>query len=204
MNKLLLEKSETILDEIWWRIRHGEIIETLPELDGYKRQMCSPLPEYETDALVKQIKCRRPFFFISGLYIAYTLISFIVWLITIIYLKLSGMETAISVRYNSIDGWDLSHPVWVSAIMVNLVIVFYIFFGMTILNIIKKFIIVIIKTYYKYKEEKQQKLLVLYYFLYFQLFGTYIGDNIKVKSNNDFINHLAEIFHNEIGVKIYD
>ena len=40
MNKLLLEKSETILDEIWWRIRHGEIIETLPELDGYKRQMC--------------------------------------------------------------------------------------------------------------------------------------------------------------------
>ena len=132
----------------------GEIIETLPELDGYKRQMCSPLPEYETDALVKQIKCRRPFFFISGLFIAYTLISFIVWLITIIYLKLSGMGTAISVRYNSIDGWDLSHPVWVSVIMVNLVIVFYIFFGMTILNIIKKFIIVIIKTYYKYKEEK--------------------------------------------------
>ena len=147
MNKLLLEKSETILDEIWWRIRHGEIIETLPELDG-------PLPEYETAALVKQIKRRRPFFFISGLFIAYTLISFIVWLITIIYLKLSGMGTAISVRYNSIAGWDLSHPVWVSVIMVNLVIVFYIFFGMTILNIIKKFIIVIIKTYYKYKEEK--------------------------------------------------
>lgn len=32
----------------------------------------------------------------------------------------------------------------------------------------------------------------------------YIGDNTKVKSNNDFINHLAEVFHNEIGVKIYD
>jgi hypothetical protein len=36
------------------------------------------------------------------------------------------------------------------------------------------------------------------------LSGTYIGDNTKVKSNNDFINHLAEDFHNEIGVKIYD
>jgi hypothetical protein len=36
------------------------------------------------------------------------------------------------------------------------------------------------------------------------LAGTYIGDNTKVKSNNDFINHLAEDFHNEIGVKIYD
>ena len=154
MNKLLLEKSETILDEIWWRIGHGEIIETLPELDGYKRQMRSPLPEYETAALVKQIKRRRPFFFITGLYIAYTFISFIVWLITIIYLKLSGMGTAVSVRYSSLDGWDLSHPVWVSVIMVNVVIVIYIFFGMTILNMIRKFIIVIIKTYYKYKEEK--------------------------------------------------
>lgn len=36
------------------------------------------------------------------------------------------------------------------------------------------------------------------------LSGTYIGNNTKVKSNNDFINHLAEDFHNEIGVKIYD
>lgn len=36
------------------------------------------------------------------------------------------------------------------------------------------------------------------------LSGTYIGDNTKAKSNNDFINHLAEDFHNEIGVKIYD
>ena len=36
------------------------------------------------------------------------------------------------------------------------------------------------------------------------LSGTYIGDNTRVKSNNDFINHLAEDFHNEIGVKIYD
>lgn len=36
------------------------------------------------------------------------------------------------------------------------------------------------------------------------LSGTYIGDNTKLKSNNDFINHLAEDFHNEIGVKIYD
>ena len=154
MNKLILEDSETILDEIWWRIGHGEIIETLPELDGYKRQTRSPLPEYTTEALVKQIKRRRPFFFIAGLYIAYTFISFIVWLITIIYLKLSGIGTAISVRYSSLDGWDLSHPVWVSVIMVNVVIVFYIFFGMTILNMIRKFIIVIIKTYYKYKEEK--------------------------------------------------
>lgn len=154
MNKLILEESETILDEIWWRIGHGEIIETLPELDGYKRQACSPLPEYETEALVKQIKRRRPFFFIGGLYIAYTFISFIVWLITIIYLKLSGMGTAVSVRYSSLDGWDLSHPVWVSVIMVNVVIVIYIFFGMTILNMIRKFIIVMIKTYNKYKEEK--------------------------------------------------
>ena len=154
MNKLILEDSETILDEIWWRIGHGEIIETLPELDGYKRQTCSPLPEYTTEALVKQIKRRRPFFFIAGLYIAYTFISFIVWLITIIYLKLFGIGTAISVRYSSLDGWDLSHPVWVSVIMVNVVITIYIFFGMTILNMIRKFIIVIIKTYYKYKEEK--------------------------------------------------
>ena len=36
------------------------------------------------------------------------------------------------------------------------------------------------------------------------LSGTYIGNNTKVKSNNDFINHLSEDFHNEIGVKIYD
>jgi purine-cytosine permease-like protein len=64
------------------------------------------------------------------------------------------MGTAISVRYSSLDGWDLSHPVWVSVIMVNVVITIYIFFGMTILNMIRKFIIVIIKTYYKYKEEK--------------------------------------------------
>ena len=36
------------------------------------------------------------------------------------------------------------------------------------------------------------------------LSGTYIEDNTKINGNNDFINHLAEDFHNEIGVKIYD
>jgi purine-cytosine permease-like protein len=64
------------------------------------------------------------------------------------------MGTAVTVRYNSLDGWDLSHPVWVSVIMVNVVIAVYIFFGITILNMVRKFIIIIIKTYYKYKEEK--------------------------------------------------
>ena len=30
------------------------------------------------------------------------------------------------------------------------------------------------------------------------LSGTYIEDNTKIKGNNDFINHLAEDFHNSL------
>lgn len=158
MNRLRLEESRVILEELAYRQRYQfETFEYMPELDNDKMKagkVISRLREYQTHELIKEIKFRRPVYFMGYLYLLYTVISLIIWAATIIYMKCSGMDMNIHVGYSSMAGWNLSHPIWISIIIVNAFLLVLIYFGYNICRLIRKFLCISFKTLDKYKEEK--------------------------------------------------